>query len=317
MPQPTKSDVHVDRPLTNMSVAFLQDQRDFVASRVFPMLPVAKQSDQFFVYDKKQWFRSDSQKRAPGTPSAGSGYTLSTDSYRADVWAVHKDVDDQTRANADVPINVDREAVDFVMQQQLIRKEKEWMAAYFTTGIWSSDFTPGTLWSAASSDPIKDVRAQKRVIFRQTGRMPNKLVVSPDVDDILKDHPTIVERIKYTQFADVDNQILARLLGLEEYLVANAIEDMEPESEGGVEDLQHLASKDALLVYAAPRPGIMTPSAGYTFAWTGLFGASEQGNRIKRFRMEELASDRVESEMAWDLKLVSPELGIFFNNAIA
>ncbi len=317
MPQPTKSDVHVDRPLTNMSVAFIQDQRDFVASRVFPVLPVQKQSDLFYVYDKKQWFRTDSQKRAPTTESAGSGYSLNTDSYRADVWAVHKDVDDQLRANADVPINVDREAVAFVMQQQLIRKEKEWMSKYFTTGLWSADLTPGTLWDAASSDPIKDVRAYKRQIFQQTGRMPNKLVVSPDVDDVLKDHASIVERIKYTQFADVDNQLIARLFGLEEYLVANAIEDVEPESVGGAEDLQHLASRDALLVYSPPTPGIMTPAAGYTFAWNGLFGMAAEGSRVSRFRMEHLKSDRVESEMAWDLKLVSPELGLFLNNVIA
>ena len=45
MPKPTLSDVHVSKPLTTMSVAYLQDQTQFVAPQVFPALPVDNQSD--------------------------------------------------------------------------------------------------------------------------------------------------------------------------------------------------------------------------------------------------------------------------------
>ena len=56
----------------------------------------------------------------------------------------------------------------------------------------------------------------------------------------------------------------------------------------------------------------MTPSAGYTFSWTGATGASDSGGRIKRFRLELLESDRVEIQMSFDQKLVAPDLGYFF-----
>ena len=99
MPQPTRSDVHVNAPLTQISIAFLQDMSGFVARKAFPSLPVKKQSDRYYVYDKKQWFRSDARIRAPGTESAGSGFTVdNTPSYYCDVRAVHKDVDDGMRA---------------------------------------------------------------------------------------------------------------------------------------------------------------------------------------------------------------------------
>ena len=49
MPQPTVSQVHVNRPLTNISVAFAQAATSFAAERVFPRIPVAKQSDRYFV----------------------------------------------------------------------------------------------------------------------------------------------------------------------------------------------------------------------------------------------------------------------------
>ena len=111
MPNPTASDVHVNAALTNISIAYTQEAGSFVADRVFPLLQVPKQSDRYFVYDKDDFFRSEAQLRAPGTPSAGSGFGIdNTPSYFADVYAIHKDVDDQIRANSDAAINPDRDA---------------------------------------------------------------------------------------------------------------------------------------------------------------------------------------------------------------
>ena len=44
MPRPTSLDSHVDAILTQISIAFTQDPNDFVADKVFPMIPVAKQA---------------------------------------------------------------------------------------------------------------------------------------------------------------------------------------------------------------------------------------------------------------------------------
>jgi hypothetical protein len=131
MPQPTRGDVHVNRPLTNISVAFLQDQSRFIADKVFPSVPVMKKSDLYFTYPKEQWFRTDAQKRAPSTESAGSGYGITTASYSCEPYALHKDVDDQIRANADSPINLDAEATEFVTRQLMLKREKDWATAFF------------------------------------------------------------------------------------------------------------------------------------------------------------------------------------------
>jgi hypothetical protein len=74
----------------------------------------------------------------------------------------------------------------------------------------------------------------------------------------------------------------------------------------------------AALFYRPKNAGLMTPSAGYVFNWTGLIGTTGgAGVRIKTFRMEHLASDRVEIDSAFDMRLVSPDLGFFFNNVIS
>ncbi|NBO09074.1 MAG: hypothetical protein EBV30_06965, partial [Actinobacteria bacterium] len=67
MAQPTSGDVHVDAILTNISVAYIQEQAAYVASRIFPTVPVEKQSDKYFIYTKGDWFRDEAQLRAPAT----------------------------------------------------------------------------------------------------------------------------------------------------------------------------------------------------------------------------------------------------------
>ena len=55
MPQPTQNQVHVDAILTNISVAYMQKQENFIANKVFPIVPVDKQSDKYFSYTKNDW----------------------------------------------------------------------------------------------------------------------------------------------------------------------------------------------------------------------------------------------------------------------
>src|SRR3990167_4465305 len=122
MPLPTSSDVHVNAPLTNLSVAYTQKAERFVAERVFARVPVAKQSDRYIEYNRRDWQRVEAKLRAPGTEAAGGGWRIdNTKSYFCDVVAVKKAIDDQIRANADAVINMDRDATEWVTQQLLMK----------------------------------------------------------------------------------------------------------------------------------------------------------------------------------------------------
>jgi len=320
MPQPVLSDVHVDRPLTNISIAFIQKQTNFIAEQIFPAIPVPKKSDIYYVYDRDSWFRDDMEKRAPSTESAGSGYELSTAGYSADVWSLHKDVDDQVRANQDAPLNADRDATTYLSQKGMLRKEKEFVSKFFVNSIWTGstsggDITPGTLWDNAASTPIEDVDAQSDSMGEKTGFRPNRLVVSPSVHRALKNHPDIRDRIKYVQKAILQEDLLASLFGVDKYIVARATSNVA--IEGQTRSMNYMYGKHALLCYAAPSASLMEPSAGYTFSWTGLLGAGALGTRMKKFRIEQIASDRLEIDMSFDMKQVAADLGVFFLNAVA
>ena len=327
--QPTVSDVHVNAPLTMISIAFLQDATSFVAARVFPNIPVSKQSDRYYVYNRGDFNRDEMQLRAPATESAGGGYTLdNTPTYFANRYSFHRDIPDEIRANADAVLNPDREAVAFVTHKALIRREKLFASNFFTTGVWTTDYTgvasaPSTnqmlQWNNANSTPIEDIRFGKRTIRESTGVESNKLVLGRATYDRLLDHPEIIDRIKYGQTpgspAKSNLQILASLFEVDEILVMNAIENTAAEGQTAVHSF--IGGKKALLLYSPTAPGLMTPAAGYTMSWTGLMGNGIEGNRIRTFRLEQLGADRIEIDMCFDMKKVSADLGFFWNSAVA
>jgi hypothetical protein len=326
MPQPSVNNVHIDAILTNISVAYLQNTNNFIADKVFPTIPVDKKSNLYFKYTKDDWFRDEAQRRADGTASAGSGYGLTTDSYMTDVFAFHKDIGDQTRANADNPLNPDMEATQFVTQRLLLRREIQWASDYFTTGVWGTDITGTTSTSPATtqtikwsdyvnSTPIVDVENAKTRILQTTGYEPNTLVLSYAVFQKLKAHPTLVDRYKYTQAgAIVTEDLLAALFGVDRVLVAKSVYNSAVE--GATGSYSYTTGINALLCYTAPNPGLMTPSAGYTFMWTGVSGGLGTTVGVSRFRMEELKADRVEGEIAFDNKVVAADLGYFWSSII-
>lgn len=314
----TPADVHVDAILTNMSIAYIQEQTSFVARRVFAEVPVAKQSDKYFVYTKNDWFRDEVKKRGPGTESAGGSLTLSTDSYFADVWATHIDVDEQTRANADSPLAPNADATELVTQRMLLRREREFMGTYFTSGVWGTTKTGGTdfaRWDDAASDPEKDISDGKVAILGTTGFMPNVLLVSFSVHEALKRHPLIKDRFKHVSSESITEQMIARFFEIDDYVVSRAI--YATNVEGGTAAYDFTAGKHALLCYRNPSPGLRKPSAGYIMNWTGLIGSGGNGVRIKRIPLPQLESERIEGQSAFDHKLVSSDLGYFFDGAIS
>ena len=316
MPQPTQNQVHVDAILTNISVAYMQQQDNFIASKVFPVVPVSKQSDKFFTYTKNDWFRDEAQRRADATESAGGGYNLGTDTYQADVYAFHKDIGDQTRANADAPINVDREAAEFVTSRLMLKMETQWVSSFFGTGVWATDSTPSNLWSDyTSSDPLNDVETGKRAILATTGFSPNTLVLGYDVFKTLKNHPDLVDRIKYTSAQTLTEGLMGSLFDIDRVLVAKAVKATNNEGATGAYDFTH--GKNALLCYSAPSPGLLQPSAGYVMSWTGVSGGLGATIGTSRLRLDAFRADRIEAETAFDMKVIGSDLGYFFSSVVA
>jgi hypothetical protein len=324
---PTKQQAHIDKALTNISVAYMQDENAFISDRVFPKIPVKKQSDVYFIYNKGDFFRDEAKVRGGASESTGSDYGVeSSDPYYCKVYAFHKDVTEQDRANYDEPLNADQDATDFVTQKMLIRREMQWASKFFVTGVWGTEVqgvgaAPGAgqalQFDKANSDPIGTITSQAVAMAGLTGFKPNTLVLSPHVFLALKNHEDILDRIKYTQKGIVTADLLATLFEVDNVYVAWGV--VNSANQGATDSISFIMGKHALLCYVNPRPALKKPSAGYIFTWTGLEGAGAYGNRIVRLPMDMLGlgTERIEGEIAFDAKVIASDLGVFLKDIVS
>ncbi len=333
MPQPTLQSVHVNTALTTIATAYMQEDDAYIADKVFPPVPVQHRSDVFFKYRKGDFFRDDFQKRADGAESAGSGWNMDQSSpYTADVWALHKDIGEQARANQDPAVDLDVAATKYLLQKGKIRRDRIFVSKFMQTGVWSRDVvgdddgisgtTTTAKWSNdAASDPITDIAVQKNYVQQNTGFLPNTLTLSYNAYMVLLKHPLVVDRIKYTTPAIGDalsRQLLAALFGVKNVVVSSAVYNSA--AEGATDVFNYIAGSDALLTYSAPEPGLMVPSAGYTFPWIGLMNGvgGTEGVAITQISMPWLGNGtvRTEAQMAFDMQVVGSDLGVFFHNIV-
>ena len=144
--------------------------------------------------------------------------------------------------------------------------------------------------------------------------MPNVMVVSSDVDAMLKQHPAIIDRIKYTSGQAITDDVIARFFEIDDYLVSGAVVRTGRERSPN-KKTDYMMKNRAGLFYRPASPSLLTPSAGYNFSWSGYTGMVG-GIRISSFRMEHIKSDRFEAEMAYAQQQIGADLGYFFNNPL-
>lgn len=330
---PSGTQLYVSAPLTNISIAYIQSPNAFVAGRLAGSIPVSKQADRYVTYPKGSFLRAQYQKRAKGSRAKVAGYEVdNTPTYFCDTWALGHAIADEDRANAAPPVNLERDGAIWLTQQGLLRREIEFASTFFKAGVWQFNKTGVSAsptgqqflqFNDAASIPIKVIRAYKREMLEATGFEPNKLTLQRHVYDALVDHPEIIDRVKYGQTpgapAEVNTRTLAALFEVDEVLVMNAVQNTA--AEGAADAISFIGSKGFMLTYTPPAPSLLMPSAFYTFAWTSFLPGGVQGRSlgevITRWRDAPARTDYIQSEMAFDMKPVALDLGLFAASAVA
>jgi hypothetical protein len=322
----TPSSVHIDQPLTNLTLAYVQSQENFIADKVFPTVGVTKQSDKYYIYDRASMNRSgDVKKLAPRTEVDRIGLALSNSSYYADVYGLGMDFDEQTLANEDAALEIRAAGAQTLVNRILIDREEKFASTFFAAGVWTGQSTPANLWSDyTNSTPITDVTTARRAMqLTSGGYKPNTMVVGKEVRDILINHPDILARLNggatVSNTALVTNAKLAEIFEVESFFVMEAVKNSG--AEGLAESNAFIGGKHALLTHTPSSAGLMTPAAGLTFAWNSISGVNNLGVSIESFSDDALkrmqVAEHIQAKMAYDMKVVGADLGYFFNTCVA
>lgn len=320
MAKTTPRDLHVDKLLTQISIATYNEPGIYIARQVAPIIPVEKQSDLYPVYDQSHWFRNEAALRAPGTKSQRGGWTVdTTNQYYCKRYSYGHEIADEERDNTDDTFNLDSEATAFVTDKVMMAHEVGWAGTNFTTGIWGGDqvgSTNFTQWSDyAASTPLTDLDTYGDNVDARIARNPNTLVLGKQVWMKVKRHPEVIDLIKYTQRGQLTLDLFAALIEIPRVLVGRAI--YTTTAEGTAETsvtFSRIWGKHALIAYVAERPSLMAPSASYTFTWRRVPSSDLY---IKRMRDEEREVDIIESNTYFDFKVTAKRAGEFMQNAVA
>jgi hypothetical protein len=308
----TPSSVHIDQPLTNLTLAYVQSQENFIADKVFPTVGVAKQSDKYYIYDRASMNRSgDVKKLAPRTEVDRIGLALSNSSYYADVYGLGMDFDEQTLANEDAALEIRAAGAQTLVNRILIDREEKFASTFFAAGVWTGQSTPANLWSDyTNSTPITDVTTARRAMqLTSGGYKPNTMVVGKEVRDILINHPDILARLNggatVSNTALVTNAKLAEIFEVENFYVMEAVKNSG--AEGLAESNAFIGGKHALLTHTPSSAGLMTPAAGLTFAWNSISGVNNLGVSIESFSDDALkrmqVAEHIQAKLAYDMKV--------------
>ena len=325
MPMLTPSQVHIDVPLTNLTIAYAQETAGFVADKVFGTVSVPKQSDKYYKYDREGLRHGDVKVLAPRTEVNRVGMALSTDNYFADVRGLGMDFDEQMLANEDTMLEVRSQGANVLLEKIMIDREVRWADTFFKAGVWGTETTPANLWSDYTlSTPIVDVTNARRAMqLKSGGYKPNCMVVGKEVRDILVNHPDILARLNggatVANTALITDAKLAEIFEVEAFYVMEAV--YNDAAEALTDNIDFIGGKHAMLPYKPSSMGLRTPASGAIFTWDSIPGVSGLGITVESFSDDALKrqqiAEMIQVKVSDDMKVIGPDLGYFFADVVA
>lgn len=266
-------DWHIDAALSEISIQFAVEPSMYLGTSVMPIVPVAKQSDRFFIWDRSYWFNIPDTLRARKTRANRVETSVSSLSYYADNYALEEAIAYEDLSNADEALALEESTARHIMQLMLSDQEVRIANLYTTAANVGSGVTlaGANQWSdPANSNPISDVMSGKSWVQLMTGFRPSTMVVGQQVHDALLLHPDFIDRLKHVARAteaEISNAI-ADIFGVTRYLVGGAVRENAAEGlPTTASSMSYIWGKTASIFYVPGAPGRNIPSAAYAFRW--------------------------------------------------
>lgn len=299
-----KSDLRVDKLLSNISVKYRNE--NFIAPDVFPAVPVKKESDVYRVYDRD--FRLPETIRSAKGVAREHNFNVTTNGYVLEQHSLKDYVSDRDAENYEIS-DLRRDTTEILTEKIDLRMEKS-CADLFTSTSWSQNVSLSSAQQfsldTSTSNPIPIFDTASTVVLENSGLMPNMSIIPWNVMIAIKNHSSIIDRVKYTNVT-VTKELIGALLSVENMLVPKAVIDSA--AEGQTESVAALWGDNAFVGYRAPRASIMAPSAGYTFM--------NALPKVKRWRDEDRQSEVIEVNKHYSCKVVASLAGYLIKDTLA
>ena len=333
MSRPTRSDIHTDTPLMQLSIAVGRSAMG-ISRTVFPAVPVSKTSDLIRKWDQGDIMRDEFRPRAPGTSASRAGMSATTVAYNCVEWSLDYGLAWEMLADDDLA-ELDLAALQFLANKARIAEDRAWISEFFATSKWtglgiggSADGSPSDKWNATAGVPIADLRTMIRGAqvgagaTQESDRRNIHLIMPQNVFDAIADNANARDYIKYTMGSGVTAEALSAVLGCGPTHVMGGTYDSA--AEGATSSLGLLATEGCLAIYVPPVVSRLIPAAGFTVVKPSIPGGSarviagaENGMDIRVWDDEDTESTIYRGKIVFDKVQTMASAGVYANNVLS
>lgn len=297
--EPTMSQIHVDKPLQNMTVASIGQA--YPALRLFGEVTVVHESDKYHTYDLGDTRRAEADEIAVGGEAQEIAYGISQGSYTLDERGLKIVVADRIVRNADSPLNPLADGARILANQLTLSRAKA-ISDYATStaNYTNSETLAGAdQWSDQNSSPLDAIRQKAAQIELDLGRWPEVFAMGRTTWlDLLK-HQDIADVIASTSDKTPMSmmQALAAQIMVDEVIVLT--ESYTSSNRGQTDAFTRVWADDAALLLRDPAPTTMSIQFGSWMIQRGRKFA------VRRWRSEEREAWVVEVRITDGIEQIS------------
>ncbi len=278
MPQITPAGARVMDPvLSTIAQGFTNSE--MVASALFPSVTVPQRGGRIITFGREDFMLYGSQ-RAPGENTKRVQFGYGSGNYTLVDYGLEGQVPIEVMQEGQAVPGIDHGAmavrkVSNIMALRLEKQAADIARTAATYAAANKVTLSGTAqWSdyGAVSNPINNIETAKEAIRAVTGKRPNTVVMGATVMARLRQHPVVVDRMKYTGRDVATAEILAALFGVQRVLVGDAIW-----SNDAGNAFTDVWGKDVVVAYTelGSVADMGAPSYGYTYTLEGYPMAEE------------------------------------------
>lgn len=265
----TGRQIHIDTPLSNVLVAAFETDGDFVASRLFPVVPVDKRSNVYYTLKKEAWLKQPRTARAPRTPATRVEFDVTSDTYFAFNWALAGEIPMEDLANADAAIRLRETTTRYISRGLLADLEIRTAAKVLSNVSTISRLTGADAWDATNSaDLLSQVGDAHLSIFNNTGLRPNTLMMDYQSYIYARRNARLLARFAYGNAAGpmITDEQLRQSFMVDNLWVARSQKNNANENQTG--SYTSIWGPMALLARVEPgAPSMMTATYGLSYRW--------------------------------------------------
>lgn len=262
----TGRDLHIDVALSNMAMGYRPE--GFIADMIFPVVPVQKQSDMYYVFSRADRLRIESTTRAPGARAKQVTEDIGSGTYYCKNYALSAPVVLEDKVNADPLLlsNLLNGKSTYLLDKLMLDMESRVARMVCSGSNVGSSAAVSSAWNGAG-DPLGNINAALDNVRYSNGVRANRIVFGLEAWQSFRRDSNIRNIIFGSNngggYPSV--QQVKELLEVDEILIGGAFQNTTQENQA--ESLSTIWKDNVLVYYAPPTPSIERPSFGYSFRW--------------------------------------------------